>query len=77
MESTIQAQNTVKMVPAIRVQGKWYKVVPKQYEPERQTYNIAFSIIREGISPEVAYKKWFLGERKDAKLLYPSFGKND
>jgi hypothetical protein len=74
MESAVQTQKqSNKMVPAIRVQGKWYKVMPKQYEPERQTYNIAYSIIREGSSPEVAYREWFAQERKDAKLLYPSF----
>jgi hypothetical protein len=76
MESTIQTEaKPGKMVPAIRVQGKWYKVMPKQYEPERQSYSIAYSIIRDGISPEVAYRNWFSNERKDAKLLYPSFRK--
>ena len=76
MESTIQTETKPgKMVPAIRVQGKWYKVIPKQYEPERQTYDIAYSIIRDGTSSEVAYRNWFSNERKDAKLLYPSFRK--
>jgi hypothetical protein len=74
MESTVETSiKSDKMVPAIRVQGKWYKVMPKQYEPERQTYNIAYAIISKGITPEVAYREWFAQERKDAKLLYPSF----
>ena len=73
MESTIKTHITSKMVPAIRVQGKWYKVMPKQYEPERQTYNIAYTLISKGTTPEVAYREWFAQERKDAKLLYPSF----
>lgn len=74
MESTIQTNiKSDKMVPAIRVQGKWYKVMPKQYEPERQTYNIAYAMISRGTTPEVAYREWFAQERKDAKLLYPSF----
>jgi hypothetical protein len=77
MESTIQTQNTVKMVPAIRVQGKWYKVMPKPYEPERQTYAIAYQIISKGITSEQAYREWFFQERKDAKLLYPSFRKDE
>jgi hypothetical protein len=47
--------------------------MPKQYEPERQTYNIAYAMIRKGITPEVSYREWFAQERKDAKLLYPSF----
>ena len=74
MEPIVQTKiKPNKMVPAIRVQGKWYKVVPKQYEPERQTYNIAYSIISKGTTSEVAYREWFFQERKDAKLLYPSF----
>jgi hypothetical protein len=76
MESTIQAKDAIKMVPAIRVQGKWYAVAPKPYEPERQTYNIAYRII-QGATPEQAYREWFEQERKDAKLLYPTFGKNE
>ena len=75
MESAIQTQNNVKMVPAIRVQGKWYAITPKPYEPERQTYGIAHKLI-QGSTPEVAYRQWFEQERKDAKLLYPSFGKD-
>jgi len=51
--------------------------MPKPYEPERQTYNIAYAIISKGISPEVAYREWFAQERKDAKLLYPSFRKDE
>ena len=76
MEPTIQTTNTHKMVPAIRVQGKWYKIIPKKYEPERQTYNIAYRII-QGATPEQAYREWFEQERKDAKLLYPTFGKTE
>lgn len=77
MESTIQTQITGKMVPAIRIQGKWFKLMPKPYEPERQTYNIAYAIISKGTTPEVAYREWFAQERKDAKLLYPSFRKDE
>jgi len=73
MESTVQ---TKMLVPAIRVQGKWYRVHAKPYEPERQTYTIAYQIAK-GTSPQVAYREWFAQERKDAKLLYPSFGKNE
>jgi hypothetical protein len=75
MEPVVQTQT--KLVPAIRVRGKWYKVMPKQYESERQTYNIAYSIICKGTTPEVAYREWFSQERKDGKLLYPSFRKDD
>jgi hypothetical protein len=78
MESTIETKIDInKMVPAVRVQGKWYRVHPKPYESERQTYSIVYRLIREGCSPEVAYREWFEQERKDAKLLYPSFRKDE
>lgn len=78
MESTIKTKtDTSKMVPAIRVQGKWYRIQPRPYEPERQTYNIAAQIISKNVTPEVAYREWFSQERKDAKLLYPSFRKDE
>jgi len=76
MEPTLQAKISNKLVPAIRVQGKWYKITAKPYEPERQTYNIAYRII-QGATPQQAYRAWFEQERKDAKLLYPTFGKNE
>jgi hypothetical protein len=75
MESTIQTKNNIKVVPAVRVQGKWYAITAKPYESERQTYSIAYKLI-QGSPPEVAYREWFEQERKDAKLLYPSFGKD-
>ena len=60
----------------IRVKGKWYKVNAKPYESERQTYTIAHQLIRTNVTPPTAYREWYSQERKDAKLLYPSFGKN-
>jgi hypothetical protein len=63
-------------IPVIRVHGKWYAVTPKPFEPERQTYNIAHRIIK-GETPEQAYREWFAQERKDSKLLYPSFRKEE
>jgi hypothetical protein len=78
MEQAVETQNKPqKMVPAIRVQGKWYSILPKPYESERQTYNIAYSLIRTDSTPEVTYREWFAQERKDAKLLYPSFRKDE
>jgi len=78
MEQTVKTESkSQKMVPAIRVQGKWYTIMPKLYEAERQTYNIAYNLIRTGCTPEVAYRQWFSQERKDAKLLYPSFRKDE
>ena len=56
---------------AIRHKGIWYKIKQKPFEPERQTYSIAWKEIR--MNPQQAYKEWYSKEREDAKLLYPSF----
>ena len=61
-----------------RYEGKWYKVTPKPYEPEKQTAQVAWSQIRE---PEVQmtehYRRFFEKQRKEARILYPSFRKDD
>jgi hypothetical protein len=62
----------------VRHQGKWFKIVPKPYETERQTSEIAWSLIREPlVIPEEAYRKYFEKERENAKVLYPSFRKEN
>jgi hypothetical protein len=57
----------------LRYSGKWYRIHPKPYEPERQTYTVAWQQIREPIVVESAYIKYFEKQRTDAKILYPSF----
>ena len=60
----------------VRYQGKWIRIKAKPYEPERQTIEIAWSMIREpSIKAPEAYRKWFLKEQENAKVLYPSFRK--
>ena len=62
----------------VRYQGKWFKIVPKRYEPERQTSEIAWTLIREPlVVPEDAYRNYFAKERENAKVLYPSFRKEN
>lgn len=64
------------MQEIVRFQGKWYKIHPKPYEPERQSYRIAWMQIREPlISPEKAYREFFGQQQKEQKILYPSFRK--
>jgi hypothetical protein len=61
----------------VRYEGKWYKIVPKPYEPERQTYQIAWHLIREPlIAKEEAYRTWYKNEQENVKVLYPSFRKD-
>jgi hypothetical protein len=76
MESTIKTNVLLPRPMAIRFQGKWFGISAKPYEPERQTYQIAWSQIKKKIGPEQAYREWFAQEQKDAKLLYPSFRKD-
>jgi len=62
----------------VRYQGKWFRILPKPYEPERQTYSIAWMMIREPtIMPEAAYKNYFQKLRDEAKVFYPSFRKEN
>jgi hypothetical protein len=61
----------------LRFKGKWYKVVPKPYEPEKQTSEIAWEQIREPLLvKEEIYKLFYEKQRKQAKVLYPSFPKD-
>ncbi len=62
----------------VRYQGKWYSIVPKPYEPERQTYQISWNLIRQpNITKEEAYREWYKKEQKNVKVLYPSFRKEE
>ena len=61
-------------IKVVRYDGKWYKIIPKAYESERQTSEIAWALIRTpGLTSEAAYIKWYEKERKEVKVLYPSF----
>lgn len=53
----------------VRFQGKWYTINPKPYEPERMTTDIAWLQIKEGLTPEEAYRVWFARQRKLSRLL--------
>jgi hypothetical protein len=55
---------------AVRYAGCWYEIIPTSYESERQTYQIAWKMIR-GSDSKTAYREWFSEEREMAKLLYP------
>jgi len=64
------------MNEVVRYQGKWIRIKAKPYEPERQTAEIAWSMIRDpSIKAPETYRKWFAKEQENAKVLYPSFRK--
>lgn len=61
-----------------KYKGKWYKVTPKAYEPERQTTQVAWLQIRNpALTAQEAYLQFYKKQRSDAKILYPSFRKDD
>ncbi len=60
----------------IRYDGKWYKITPKPYEPERQTTQVAWMQVREPLTATDSYRKFFDKQRKEARILYPSFRKD-
>lgn len=75
MDST--SEKNMNNMDIFRYKGKWYKVTPKAYEPERQTVEVAWLQIREPISSQDAYRRFYEKQRSDAKILYPSFRKDD
>jgi hypothetical protein len=73
MESLIKTSNMLEEIPStfqVRYKGSWYSIIPKKYEPERQTFQLAWKMIIEEKDSKLAYREWFLKEREDAKLLY-------
>lgn len=76
MESIIQTSNNVEknteilQTYQVRYGKSWYSIIPKKYEPERQTFEIAWKMIKENTSSKETYIKWFLNEQECAKLLY-------
>lgn len=74
--STTSMVETVPMCYAVRYNGEWYTITPKSYEPERQTFEVAWRMIK-GESTQDAYRNWFAAERENAKIFYPSFRKDD
>lgn len=53
----------------VRYNGRWYRIRPRAFEPERMTTDIAWLQIKEKLSSEEAYRKWFERQRKISRLL--------
>jgi len=61
----------------VRYNGKWFKIAPKPYEPDRQTNQIAWTMIQNPtVNSTKAYRDWYSVERENAKVLYPAFRKD-
>lgn len=62
----------------VRYNGKWYKINAKAYEPESQTAQVVWSQLREpNLTIPEHYKNFYEKQRKEARILYPSFRKDD
>jgi hypothetical protein len=53
----------------VRYNGTWFVIDPREFEPERQTTDVAWIQIKDGVSPEEAYRRWFENQRKITRLL--------
>lgn len=68
----MEKNTTISKSYQVRYNGNWFEITPKKYEPERQTFQIAWKLIR-GESSKNVYREWFLKEQENAQILYPSF----
>jgi hypothetical protein len=53
----------------VRHNGRWIKIQPRPFEPERMTTDIAWMQIKEGIDAEEAYRRWFELQRRISRVL--------
>ena len=53
----------------VRYQGQWKVLKPKPFEPERMTTDIAWIQLKEGVTADEAYRRWFARQRKLSRLL--------
>jgi hypothetical protein len=75
MESILETTKSMEKIQEIfRVSGQWYRISPKPYESEKQTWFIA-SKLCQGHTQLESYKLWYSERQKEAKLLYPDFRK--
>lgn len=53
----------------VHYNGRRYEIKPRPYEPERMTADVAWIQIKEGVSPEEAYRIWFERQRRISRVL--------
>lgn len=60
----------------LRYQGRWFTVNPRPYEPERMTTDVAWIQLKEGVSAEEAYRRWYEKQRRISRLFQQCTGLN-
>jgi hypothetical protein len=53
----------------IRFHGRWMKISPRPYEPERMTTDVAWIQVKEGVTPQEAYRIWYEKQRTISRFL--------
>jgi len=53
----------------VRYNGRWVTLHPRPFEPERMTTDIAWMQIKENITAEEAYRRWFELQRRISRVL--------
>lgn len=53
----------------VRFNGEWKSIKTRPFEPERMTTDIAWLQIKEGLTSEEAYIKWFEMQRNISRIL--------
>jgi hypothetical protein len=58
----------------VRYQGRWFAITPRPYEPERQTTDIAWLQVKEGLTAEQAYRVWYEKQLRISHLFQQCTG---
>ena len=53
----------------VRYNGRMIVIKPRTYEPERMSADIAWIQIKEEVSAEEAYRRWFESQRRISRVL--------
>jgi hypothetical protein len=57
------------MTYLIRYHGRWIEIKPRPFEPERMSTDIAWLQIKEGVTAQEAYRRWFEKARRISRVL--------
>jgi hypothetical protein len=53
----------------VRYNGNWIQIHSRPFEPERMTTDVAWIQVKEGVTPQEAYRRWFETQRRISRVL--------
>lgn len=53
----------------VRYNGNWVQIHSRTFEPERMSTDVAWIQIKEGVTAEEAYRRWFELQRRISRVL--------